>query len=80
MLLVLLSIRTWLVELLNCDNVSLREDFEAILLERVPSPVTDIEILSPGPRYMGGILPIPTPAGCRTLGLAGRYLVVGICS
>lgn len=45
-------------------GVGLVDFGEAILFLSVPSPVIDTLTSSPGPRYVGGLRPMPTPAGC----------------
>lgn len=40
------------------------DDDDETLLLSVPRPVTDMATSSPGFRNTGGLLPIPTPAGC----------------
>lgn len=45
------------------ETVGLLEEGAAIVLVRVPRPLMDTEIVSPGARNTGGDLPMPTPAG-----------------
>ena len=45
------------------DMIGFTAPLAATLFFNVPSPVTDIEISSPGWRKTGGVLPMPTPAG-----------------
>lgn len=54
----------------NFVSVGFVASTEAIRFVSVPRPCTEMDISSPGRRYIGGVRPMPTPAGYDVISIS----------